>query len=894
VDLAESMSKDKKQTQEHRRLEQRSSEDPIFPWYKWGPYVAERSWGTVREDYSPNGDAWNYFSYDMAKAKAFVWGEDGIAGLCDRFQIIALTFAFWNEQDSELKERLFGVNPSEANHGEDVKEYYYYLDNTPTHSYMKYLYKYPHGPFPYEQLVVENRKRDKYDLEYELLDTHLFDHNNYFDIFIEYAKNTPEDIVIKVEVCNRSDREAPFHLVPQLLFRNSHSQVNKLPECSLHKEKSDSMAIICDDFQEDSLKVLPFTYALGKRYFYGNSEASALFTNNQTNEKLLTGKSNTSPYVKDAFHRYIVHKELDAVNPRQLGTKAALHYQDRIGPKKSKVYLFRFTPELLAKPLHDVENIIHKRKQEADEFYAALHPKGASEDVKNIQRQALSGMLWGKQFYFFDVDAWLKAGPSEPALHANREEIRNKHWKHLLSMRIMSMPDKWEYPWFAAWDLAFHCISLALVDMEFAKEQLWFLLFDQFQHPNGQIPAYEWDFSELNPPVQGWAALRLYQMELQKTGKKDRYFLEKCFHKLMMNFTWWVNKVDSHGNNVFEGGFLGLDNITVIDRSVGIPAGGRLEQSDGTGWMGMFCLTLMRMALELAKEDSVYEIAATKFFEHYVYIAAALHHSQARDVQIWNEKEGFFYDVMSFSNGHRENILVRSLVGVIPLYAIDVITEKEINALGHFAQNFHWFLRNRKDLTDRCVSSTEQQGEKKYIFSLMNPTQMKRVLTKVWDPKEFRSEYGLRSLSKIYEKNPYVLLGNSIAYEPGESIAILKGGNSNWRGPIWFPTTFLLIDSLRTLHDKLEGSFTIDFEGQSVTAGEMAKYFAKALLKIFERDASHGRPFFGEYKPLQTDPHWKDYLLFYEHFHGETGRGLGASHQTGWTGLIANIIDEWI
>lgn len=885
----------KRATQEHLRLQQDSSQNPIFPWYKWGPYVAERAWGTVREDYSPNGDAWNEFSYDMAKSKAFMWGEDGIAGLCDRFQLIALTFAFWNGQDRELKERLFGVNPSEANHGEDVKEYYYYLDNTPTHSYMKYLYKYPHQAFPYEQLVIENRKRTKYDLEYELIDTQIFEGNHYFDIFIEYAKNTPDDIVIKVEVCNRSDRAAPFHLIPQLVFRNNPVKVVKSPECSLHKECNHAVGVVCDDFDQDGLKVLPFTYFLGKRYFYGSLGGKPLFTNNQSHEKLLAGKENLSPYVKDAFHRYIVRKEFEAINPQQIGTKACLHYQeDQIGPHASKVYLFRWTPELLTDPLKDVETILHQRKKEAHEFYDSLHPAGIDEDTKNIQRQALSGMLWGKQFYFFDVDKWLKGGPKDPALHANREEIRNKHWRHLLSMRVMSMPDKWEYPWFAAWDLAFHSIALSLVDFEFAKEQLWLLLFDQFQHPNGQIPAYEWEFSEMNPPVQGWAALRLYQMEYKKTGRKDRDFLKKCFHKLMMNFTWWVNKVDANGNNVFEGGFLGLDNITVIDRSAGIPDGGRLEQSDGTGWMGMFCLTLMRIALELAKEDVVYEMTATKFFEHYVYIAAALHHSQVRDVQIWNEQEGFFYDVMSFPNGHSENILVRSLVGVIPLYAIDVIKESEIAPFRQFKQNFHWFLRNRKDLTDRCISTIEQNGEIKYIFSLMNQRQMERVLQKVWDPKEFRSEYGLRSLSKIYEKNPYVLLGNSITYEPGESIAVLKGGNSNWRGPIWFPTTFLLIDSLRTLDEKLEGAFKIEFEGKEVTAGEIAKYFATALIKIFKRNEHHRRPLFGDQPHLQDDPHWKDYLMFYEHFHGETGRGLGASHQTGWTGLVANLIDEWL
>lgn len=889
------MHKKNHNTKEHQRLQEDGTKAPVFPWYRWGPYVAERAWGTVREDYSATGDAWNYFSYNMAKSKAFEWGEDGIGGICDRFQILALTFAFWNGQDKELKERLFGLNPSQANHGEDVKECYYYLDNTPTHSYMKYLYKYPQKAFPYEQLIEENRKRNKYDPEYELIDTGVFHESRYFDIFIEYAKATPEDIVIKVEVVNRGPQTAPFHLLPQITFRKNPLKIAKEPQLSVGHSFTNGSELICDDFNEDSLKILNFQYTLGRRFFYGSPGATPLFTNNQSNLKVLLGKENPSRYVKDAFHQYVVQKDVAAVNPAQVGTKACLYYQETmIASGASKVFLFRFTPEVLKDPLSDVEAIVQKRRHEADEFYRALHPAGIDEDLQAIQRQALSGMLWSKQFYFFDVDRWLKGGNLEEGMAATREEVRNKHWKHLLSMRVLSMPDKWEYPWFAAWDLAFHCIALALVDFTFAKEQLWLLLFDQFQHPNGQIPAYEWDFSELNPPVQGWAAFRLYQMEYAKTGKKDRYFLEKCFHKLMMNFTWWVNKVDANGNNVFEGGFLGLDNITVIDRSSNIPSGGKLEQSDGTGWMGMFCLTLMKIALELAQEDAVYEITATKFFEHYVYIAAALHHSHTRNIQIWNEKEGFFYDVMSFPNGHREHILVRSLVGIIPLYATDVINEKDIQKLSHFKQNFDWFLRNRTDLTNRCITVVEEEGEKKYIVSLMNRTQMQKVLTKVWDPAEFRSEYGLRSLSKIYEKNPYVLLGNSISYEPGEAIAVLKGGNSNWRGPIWFPTTFLLIDSLKILDKQLKKSFMIECQGQSVTAGEMARYFAMALLKLFKKDTTQKRPFFGDHSQLQHDPHWRDYLLFYEHFHGETGRGLGASHQTGWTGLIANIIDEWL
>ncbi|MEI8300964.1 MAG: glucosidase [Chlamydiota bacterium] len=879
-------------TQEGMRLKQEHPNSPVFPWYKWGPYVSERAWATVREDYSRTGDAWRYCSYDMAKAKTFRWGEDGIAGLCDRFQILVLSFAFWNGKDRELKERLFGLNPSEANHGEDVKEYYYYLDNTPTHSYMKYLYKYPQARFPYEDLIRENNKRDKIDREYELLDTAVFKENKYFDVFIEYSKNTPEDICICVEVFNRGAEPASFHLLPQLVFRKHfNSEDTSTSTIELHKQ-ADVSALVCKDLRKDSQQIVGFEYLLGDRYFYGQMQGQPLFTNNESNEKLLVGKNNSSPYVKDAFHHYVIHKNASVINPANKGTKGALHYEVIIEPHGSRKFLFRLSDKELKNPLQDVEKIVEIRKQEADAFYEALHPKLATQDEKAIQRQALSGLLWNKQFYFFDVSRWLK-GDEGQIVPVGREDIRNKHWKHLLSMRIMAMPDKWEYPWFAAWDLAFHTISFALIDLNFAKEQLWLLLFDQFQHPNGQIPAYEWEFSEMNPPVQGWAVLRLYHIEHEKTGKKDKAFLKKCFHKLMLNFTWWVNKVDASGNNVFEGGFLGLDNITVIDRSAGVPGGGKLEQSDGTGWMGMFCLSLMRMALELAQDDGAYEVMATKFFEHYVYIAAALHCCSSREVQIWNDKEGFFYDVLSFPNGMHQQIFVRSLIGVIPTYAMDAITEEELKKLPEFSKNFHWFFKHRKDLVDSCITPIENNGNKKYLLSLMNLTQLKRVLEKVWDPSEFRSEYGLRSLSKMYEKNPYVFLGHSISYEPAEAISTLKGGNSNWRGPIWTPMTFLLIDSLKKLHLEVGDLFSIESHGSKVNAGQMAEYFATALVKIFTKDSQGRRPMFGDYEMLQTDPHWKDHLLFYEHFHGDTGRGLGASHQTGWTALIANIIDEW-
>lgn len=883
------------ESKEKQRLNEIHEKQPVFPWYKWGPYVSEREWGTVREDYSVNGDAWNFFSYDMAKSKAYRWGEDGIAGICDRFQILALSFGFWNGKDREIKERLFGLNPSESNHGEDVKEYYYYLDNTPTHSYMKYLYKYPQSSFPYDTLIRESQRRSKEDREYELFDTGVMHLERYFDIFIEYAKLDPEDIMVKLEIVNCGDQEAFLHILPQLVLRNLQYSSQEGSQSVEFSYEIGSKAICMDDQGINRIPKLPFEYSLGKRFFYSSCEAEPIFTNNASNEKILYGKTNKTPYVKDAFHHYVIHKDLKKVHPEKKGTKAAFYIKDIFfRPGESKFFYFRLSPQMLDRPFDAAEALFDLRKKEADEFYDKLHPKEASEDEKNIQRQALSGLLWNKQFYFFDVAQWIDQGTLDKRGLYQREEIRNKHWKHLLSMRVMSMPDKWEYPWFAAWDLAFHAVVFSLIDMQFAKEQIWLLLFDQFQHPNGQIPAYEWEFSEMNPPVQAWAVWKIYQEDVKKTGVKDRNFLKKCFHKLMINFTWWVNKVDAKGNNVFEGGFLGLDNITVIDRSMPAPGGGVLEQSDGTGWMGMFCLTLTRIALELAKEDVVYEITATKFFEHYVYIAAALHTKKGRGVQLWNEKEGFFYDILSLPNGDNQQILVRSLVGIIPLYAMDFITEEELDQLKEFKKNFSWFFNNRKDLVNSCITEMEHKGKKCFLLSLMNKHQIQKVLEKVWDPAEFKSEFGLRSLSKMYEKNPYVFLGKSIMYEPAEAISSLKGGNSNWRGPIWFPTSFLLIDSLKRLHDTLGEEFFIECKGEKITAGDIAKYFALALIKIFKKDASGRRPVFGDAELMQSHPNWKNYLLFYEHFHADNGRGLGASHQTGWTALVASLIQDWL
>lgn len=867
---------------------------PVPPWQKWGPYVSERAWGTVREDYSDNGDAWNYFPFEIAHQKAYRWGEDGIAGWCDRYQILVFAPAFWNERDPLLKERLFGLNSWQGNHGEDVKECYYYLDGTPTHSYMKYLYKYPQEEFPYNHLKEENGRRTTLDPEYELIDTGIFDHHRYFDIFIEYAKASPEDTCIKIEVFNRGDRPAPFHLLAQMWFRNQWAwgETRLMPPRITSKRSSEQEVVLIAD--EDRMlppKNLGFEYRLGKRYLFGSKGCKILFTDNETHE---IGKEVPNRYYKDGFHRAIIQKE-KTVNPALTGTKACLHYQyDQIFPNESIVLHFRFSDQELKNPLKDVEKVIELRKKEADHFFHSLQSPKASEEEKLIQRQAIAGLLWSKQIYLFDVNLWLKGDNPVHPPPASREHIRNIHWRHLNSMRVLSMPDKWEYPWFASWDQAFHCIVWGLIDMEFAKEQLWLLLFDQFQHPNGQIPSYEWEFSDLNPPVHGWAAWHLYSMQKEKEGKADRAFLERCFHKLLMNFSWWVNKVDSSGNNVFEGGFLGMDNISILDRSQRLPGGIKLQQSDGTGWMALFCLNLMRMALELAWENRVYESLATKFFEHYVYIAHAMEKRGHQNYEMWSDRDGFFYDVLTYPDGTFAKFRVRSLVGIIPLYASEVIEEKELAQFPEFKRNYDWFLSNRKDLTDTCIIPIQKNGKKIFLLTLMNDEQLKSVLRYIWDPTEFRSSFGLRSLSKFHLDYPFVFENKKVGYEPGDSQEKIKGGNSNWRGPIWIQTNYMLIDSLKRMAKVLPDEFKIHVaEERPVGLEEMAHSFANRVLSLFTKDSENHRPIWGHTFPFKEDPHWKDYLLFYEFYNAETGQGLGASHQTGWSALVANLIADF-
>src|ERR1041384_4174416 len=893
-------------TQEHQRLREPFT-GAVRPWYHWGPYVSERSWGTVREDYSANGDAWNYFPHDLARSKAYRWGEVGLAGICDRYQLLCFALALWNERDPILKERLYGTVSNEANHGEDVKEYYFYLDSTPTHSYMKYLYKYPQAEFPYDRLIAENRARAGRQMpEFELLDTGVFDEDRYFDVFVEYAKAGPEDICIRIEAFNRGPADAPLHILPQLWFRNTWAwgpdawtpDAKPEPSISAGATGKGWLSVEASEDESEALPNLPFTYKLGPRYLYGTSEgAELLFTDNETHGQRVWGGNaqNRKPYVKDAFHRYVITGE-QCVNPAKVGTKSAFHYKLNVPAGDSVVVKLRLSDQQLASPLKDVDKIVKQRQQEADEFYAAIQPPDATEDERRVQRQAFAGMLWSKQIYLYDVDLWLKGDNPNFPPPKDRRHIRNYRWLHLNSMRVLSMPDKWEYPWFAAWDLAFHCVPLAVVDPEFAKEQLWLLLFEQFQHPNGQIPAYEWEFSDLNPPVHAWAVWRVYNMDRLQTGQGDRLFLEKCFHKLMINFAWWVNKVDSEGNNVFEGGFLGLDNITVVDRSTPLPNKARLEQSDATGWMGMFCLNLMRIALELAKEDKAYEGLATKFFQHYVYVGAAMKHMGNRNYQLWDEKDGFFYDVLRYADGTFHKFRVRSLVGLIPLYAIERIEEDWIEPFAEFKSNLHWFLKNRQDIVQRCVTTVEHDGKTVHVLAIVNEEQMRHLLERIWDPNEFRSDYGLRSLSKFHEQHPFSFGDSCVGYEPAESIVMLKGGNSNWRGPLWFPTSFLMIESLRKLGKAFGAAVQIDspVAGEPpVTLDQMARGFADRMISIFTRNEEGRRPAHGWYDKFQTDPHWRDLVLFYEYFHGDTGMGLGASHQTGWTGLVASLIDEW-
>jgi hypothetical protein len=865
--------------------------DDLSGWRRWGPYLSDRAWGTVREDYSAHGDAWSYLPYDKARSKAYRWGEDGIAGVCDRYQILCFAPAFWNGKDPHLKERLFGVTPSEGNHGEDVKEHYYHVDNTPTHSYMRYLYKYPHAEFPYQPLIDENRRRRGAGHEYELVDTGVFDDDRYFDVEIEYAKAGPEDLCVRITCTNRGPDPAPVHVIPQLWFRNTWSwgaTPGTPPTIEPGRDDWGGVCLVCDDSEVEPDEHIPVHYRLGMRWLYASPGGRAHFCDNETNAERVYGPGNTSKsaHPKDAIDRRLVRGE-PATRAEPKGTKAAIAYAFPAVPSGGSVVVeLRLVDEGTRDPLGDVARVIAERRAEADAFYASIAPTGASEDQKKIQRAALAGLLWSKQSYIFDVAKWLDGDDPRFPPPESRKRVRNSHWRHLNSLRVMSMPDKWEYPWFAAWDLAFQCVPFALVDGKFAKDQLWMLLFEQFQHPNGQLPAYEWEFSDLNPPVHAWAVWRVYNMDRVREGKGDREWLERCFHKLLINFASWVNKVDREGNNIFEGGFLGLDNITVVDRSERIADGSVLEQSDATGWMGMFCLNLMRIALELAKENRVYEGLASKFFQHYTYVAYAMKHMGGRDSSLWDDEDGFFYDVLRSPNGESRKFRVRSLVGLIPLFAIERLEVDWIEPFKEFKANLSWFLKNRPEMVEEVVHTVERDGKITHLLTIVNVQQLRRMLARLNDPAEFLSDYGVRSLSKHHELHPFTLEGNVVRYEPAESSNKIKGGNSNWRGPIWFPTTFLLIESLRKLGTAFGDQGPMPFR-------DMAQDIAKRMIRIFEARADGTRPVAGGHPKLARDPHFRDHLLFYEYFHGDDGAGIGASHQTGWTALVANLIDEW-
>ena len=877
--------------------------DDTTGWRRFGPYLSDRAWGTVREDYSADGNAWTNLTYDMARAKAYRWGEDGIAGICDRYQILCFAPAFWNGTDDHLKERLFGVNPFEGNHGEDVKDYYFHVDNTPTHSYMSLLYRYPQREFPYAQLVAENQARSGQGMEYELIDTGVFADDRYFDILIEYAKADEEDIAIRITATNRGPEAAPLHILPTLWFRNTWAWgQERRPEPVIRFDPA-ADGFAADDSPTDIDPSIPAHHRLGPRRLHAEAAVAggsrqSLFTDNETAG--VPASAGGRPHTKDAFHRAVCGGAADGINPAHRGTKAALHYAFNVPAGEAVSLRLRLCPAAYPGGIEGVDGVLAKRRQEADQFYEEIAPATASADEKMVQRRALAGLLWTKQSYIFDVSRWLDGdNPANPP-PASRRTIRNRHWGHLNSLRVLTMPDKWEYPWFAAWDLAFQCVPFALIDAQFAKDQLWFLLFEQFQHPNGQLPAYEWEFSDLNPPVHAWAVWRVYNMEKNRSGEAgsgDREWLERCFHKLLINFSNWVNKVDREGNNVFEGGFLGLDNISAIDRSQPLGAGIVLEQSDATGWMGMYSLNMMRIALELARENRVYEGLASKFLQHYTYIASSMKSMGKTGRSLFDQQDGFFYDLLVRPDGRHQQFRVRSLVGLIPLFAVERLEEAWLEPFAEFRWNLNWFLTNRRSIVEDVIHSIKApDGTTTYLLTILDEHQLRRLLECLHDSSEFLSPHGIRSLSKVHEAQPFEFEGHRVAYEPAESASKLKGGNSNWRGPIWFPTTFLLIESLRKLGTAYGNSYTVATEGsgrESILLKTMARDIARRLIGIFLLDAQGRRPVWGGARKFSDDPLWRDELLFYEYFHGDNGAGVGASHQTGWTALVANLIDEW-
>jgi hypothetical protein len=873
-----------KPTQEHGRL--LDARDGRARWKQWGPYLSERAWGTVREDYSADGSAWSYFPHDHARSRAYRWGEDGIGGISDDQQVLCFALAFWNGRDAILKERLFGLTGEEGNHGEDVKEYYFYLDSTPTHSYMKMLYRYPHRAFPYQQLVEENRRRGYEDLEFELLDTGVLDDSRFFDITLEYAKAAPDDILIRIRAVNRGSEAAALTVLPALWFRNTWSwgydagpmgDVPRKPGMRLLGEN----AIVAE---HPALE----TYTL-----YTHEAADLLFTENETNTARLYGQPNPTPYVKDAFHAFVIGQDQAAVNPAKTGTKAGVFYPRQLGAGETCEIVLRLTAGAHEEPFADFAALFERRAAEADAFYQPLHPPHLDADARVVQRQAFAGMLWSKQLYYYDVEQWLRGDPAA-APPRQRQSGRNHEWEHLNNFDIISMPDKWEYPWYAGWDLAFHCIPLAALDPDFAKEQLLLLTREWYMHPNGQLPAYEWAFGDVNPPVHAWAAWQVYEAD----GKQDSVFLRRVFNKMLLNFTWWVNRKDAEGRNIFQGGFLGLDNISLFDRSRTLPVGGTIDQSDGTAWMGFYCLVMMNIALELAKDDPAYEDMAVKFYEHFLWIARAVGGESRGGVGLWDEADGFYYDVLRLPDGTSLPLRVRSLVGLMPLIAVETVGHETLDRFPGFAGSIAWLCAQRPYLANNLASVEVPGYGSAHLFAMLRREQLQRVLRRLLDEDEFLSPFGIRSLSKVHQA-PYVLdIGGqrfTIEYLPAESRSGLFGGNSNWRGPIWFPINYLLIEALRRYHRYYGDDFLVECpsgSGVMMTLAQVADDLSMRLSRIFLRDSAGRRPVFGGSERFQKDADWRDNLLFYEYFHGDNGAGLGASHQTGWTGLVALLLNR--
>jgi hypothetical protein len=879
---------------EQERLQE--AKDEQVPWKKWGPYLSERQWGTVREDYSENGDAWNFFTHDHARSRAYRWGEDGLAGISDDKQHLCLALALWNGKDSILKERLFGLTNSEANHGEDVKEYYFYLDSTPTHSYMKYLYKYPQAAYPYGDLLETNRRRSREEMEYELLDTGVFNDDRYFDVFVEYAKAGPEDILVRITAVNRGREAAELHLLPTLWFRNDWAAW--IAESNRVAQKPDIRQIKAPA----GVSAVAATHLLlGESILSCEGEVPLLFTENETNnERLFPGQKNASPYVKDGINNYVIHGRQEAVNPEKQGTKVAAHYQVKVDAGQTKVIRLRLSntsADQRGKPFgKDFDEVFADRLREADEFYKSVTPPSVSQDAANVMRQALAGMLWSKQFFFFDGDNWLDEHHSNP-LHTGYHNARNTEWFHMLNEDVVSMPDKWEYPWYAAWDLAFHTLPLSIVDPDFAKEQMKLMLRGDYLHPSGQMPAYEWNFSDVNPPVHAFATLFLHRTEQALRGETDIDFLRATFNKLVLNFTWWVNRKDRFGKNVFEGGFLGLDNIGVFDRSAPLPTGGNLEQADGTAWMALFSQNMAELAIELAAHDPIYEDMVLKFAEHFYYIASSM--NRPGQDGMWDEEDGFYYDLLRLPDGRATRLKVRSMVGLLPLCATTVVEEWQREHIPQTFANIAKRLRRMPEL----LETIHPTGPGHYgvadrgILAMVTPERLRRILTRMLDENEFLSPYGIRALSRFHERHPYVFWAQgrkySVVYLPAESNTGMFGGNSNWRGPIWMPVNVMIIRALLNFYLYYGDNFKIECptgSGRMMNLFEVSKEIADRLTRIFLRDEHGRRPVYGGAEKFQTDPNWRDNILFYEYFHGDNGAGLGASHQTGWTGLVAKLI----